>query len=217
MELGDDPFEVKLRNNYELLEDEFNESLKRKKMLDEKIENFRKTHLMLPASKVNELYATLTKKNADIYIQRSKQLYSGSSLRSHLVLWHFEMLEVLALADPSFHGTQRVVDLIQQLDPESPYPEEGLEFSSLWCRRVSGSIKSVTCQLRDFPQLLLDWHDFHWWGTLIGAEQEASPRARRSSIVEVGQPWGNMTVERSMPSLKFYHELTWGKLSSITY
>lgn len=27
--------------------------------------------------------------------------------------------------------------------------------------------------------------------------------------MEVGQPWGNMTVERSMPSLKFYHELTW--------
>ncbi|XP_029850428.2 protein KIAA0100 [Ixodes scapularis] len=209
VELGDDPFEVKLRNNYELLEDEYHESLKRKKMLDEKIETFRKTHLMLPASKVNELYATLTKKNADIYIQRSKQLYSGAPLRSRLVRWHFEQFELLALADPSYHGTQRVVELIQHLDPESPYPEEGLEFSTLWCRKVNGSIKAVTCQLRDFPQLLLDWRDFNWWGTLAGAEQEASHRAKRTSVVEVGYPWSNMTVERSMSSLKFYHDLTW--------
>ncbi|KAG0425423.1 hypothetical protein HPB47_027401, partial [Ixodes persulcatus] len=155
-----------------LLEDEYHESLKRKKMLDEKIETFRKTHLMLPASKVNELYATLTKKNADIYIQRSKQLYSGAPLRSRLVRWHFEQFELLALADPSYHGTQRVVELIQHLDPE----RGRLEFSTLWCRKVNGSIKAVTCQLRDFPQLLLDWRDFNWWGTLAGAEQEASHR-----------------------------------------
>ncbi|CAN7988597.1 unnamed protein product [Ixodes pacificus] len=213
VELGDDPFEVKLRNNYELLEDEYHESLKRKKMLDEKIETFRKTHLMLPASKVNELYATLTKKNADIYIQRSKQLYSGAPLRSRLVRWQFEQFELLALADPSYHGTQRVVELIQHLDPESPYPEEGLEFSTLWCRKVNGSIKAVTCQLRDFPQLLLDWRDFNWWGTLAGAEQEASHRAKRTSVVEVGYPWSNMTVERSMSSLKFYHDLTWGNMT----
>lgn len=67
---------------------------------------------------MNELYATLTKKNADIYIQRSKQLYSGAPLRSRLVRWHFEQFELLALADPSYHGTQRVVELIQHLDPE---------------------------------------------------------------------------------------------------
>lgn len=66
---------------------------------------------------------------------------------------------------------ERVVALLS-----SPYPEEGLEFSTLWCRKVNGSIKAVTCQLRDFPQLLLDWRDFNWWGTLAGAEQEASHR-----------------------------------------
>lgn len=36
-EMSDDPFEVKLRDNYELLEDEYKENIKRQKMLEEKV------------------------------------------------------------------------------------------------------------------------------------------------------------------------------------
>ncbi|XP_064459763.1 protein hobbit-like [Ornithodoros turicata] len=209
VEIGDDPFEVKLRDNYELLEDEYHESIKRKKVLDERI-GLRTTHRMHPGlAKVSEVYASLTKKNADIYILRSRQLYSAADMRTHLVVWTFEQLDILALADPSYHGTDKVVKVIQQLDPESPYPEEGVEFSTLWCRTLNGSLKTMTCQLRDFPLLLVDWRDLNWWGILAGAEQEASPRAIRSSVVEVSKPWSNTTIYRSMPSLKYYHDLTW--------
>lgn len=36
--------------------------------------------------------------------------------------------------------------------------------------------------------------------------------AKRSSVVEVDEPWGNVVIERSMPSLKFYHDLTFGNV-----
>lgn len=35
--MSDDPFEVKLRDNFELLADEYSESIKRAKMLKEKV------------------------------------------------------------------------------------------------------------------------------------------------------------------------------------
>jgi hypothetical protein len=30
--------------------------------------------------------------------------------------------------------------------------------------------------------------------------------ARRGVVIELGEPWGDVTVERSMTALKFYHD-----------
>ena len=58
LQLCDDPFEVKLRDNYQLREDEFRESLKRKRMLDSKIEELRRTHPLL--TQVPDVPSSLT-------------------------------------------------------------------------------------------------------------------------------------------------------------
>ena len=46
---------MKLRYNYELLEDEYQESCKRIKALDARIEELRKTMFLFPAGKIEEV------------------------------------------------------------------------------------------------------------------------------------------------------------------
>ncbi|XP_069668639.1 protein hobbit isoform X2 [Periplaneta americana] len=205
-EMSDDPFEVRLRDNYELLEDEYKESLKRQKMLDVKVAELCKAHLLLPAGKVEELYASLSKRNTEIYVQRSKQMCRAAPARTRLFAWLMNDVEILSLADPSIHGAENAVRIMTEIDPDSPWPEEGLEFTTLWCRSICASCKEWKFQLRDFPQPLLDIKDLHIWGRLVGAEQEATRRAKRGVVIELGEPWGDVTVERSMTSLKFYHD-----------
>ena len=75
IEVGDDPFEVKLRDNYELLEDEYFENQKRLQVLDAKINQLYKTNLLMSSSKIDDLRKQLQEKSSSIYIQRSRKLY----------------------------------------------------------------------------------------------------------------------------------------------
>ena len=161
MQLCDDPFEVKLRDNYELREDEFREGLKRKRMLDAKIEELRRTHPLLTQGKIDELYANLGNKNVEIYVQRAQRMYDeGRPMRTALFRWQMESVDIMALADPSFNGYYNVVEQIQQMDPDSPWPEPTLEgpakFVTLWCRAVRATARQWRFLLRDFPQPLMD-------------------------------------------------------------
>ncbi|XP_067136363.1 protein hobbit [Centruroides vittatus] len=209
MEIEDDPFEVKLRDNFELLEDEYHESLKRRRILDEKIEKLIKRKLLLPAAKLEELYATFAKKNAEIYIKRSQQLYQHTKKRTNLLLWKLDEIDIMFVADLSYHGKERVLTSMREIDDSSPFPEEEIEFCTLWCRMIQANISSITVSLRDFPQALIELRKLHIWGKLIGAEQEGSYRAKRKSVVEIDEPWSNVDIERNMGFLKFYHDLTW--------
>ncbi|XP_044758159.1 protein KIAA0100 isoform X2 [Coccinella septempunctata] len=204
-EMSDDPFEVKLRDNFELLVDEYNESLKRQKVLKEKVAQLCKIYLHLPAGTVDDLFSKLKQKNAEIYIQRSKQMQQTAA-RTRLFAWNMTKLEIIVLADPSMYGLNNVINMMREIDSDAPWPEEGIEFSTLWCRIVSLRCREWKFQLRDFPQPLMDIRQFFINGTLIGAEQQAPRRAVRTVKVELGEPFEPFYVERGMLPMKFYHD-----------
>ncbi|XP_046965412.1 protein KIAA0100 [Vanessa cardui] len=204
IEMSDDPFEVRLRDNYELLEDEYKESQKRRTMLDAKVQELCKPHLFLPAGKVEELYAALRHKDAQIYVQRTR---AAPPPRTRLVACVVSALSLLALADRSVHGARRASARLRHLDPDSPWPEDGIEFTTLWCRAVSVSCALWQLRLRDFPQPLLSLSELKLWGTLMAAEEQPPPRAVRTVVIDQGEPWGKFELERSMMPLKWYYDL----------
>lgn len=148
LELSDDPFEVKLRDNYVLLVDEYHESLKRKQRLDQKIREKCSERLLLPAGMLEELYANLIRMNSEIYVQRSKKINEAGPPRTRLFAWILTDLQIMAMADPSIHGKENVTAMMREIDAESPWPEEGLDFITLWCRAVNISCSEWKFMLR---------------------------------------------------------------------
>lgn len=133
----DDVFEIKLRDNYELMKDESKESAKRLQLLDKKVADLRKQHgELLPARKIEELYSSLEKKHIEIYIQRSRRLYINTPMRKSLLTWTVSDLELVVLADQSLHGPERVREQLRDIDGVSPFPREGLPLVVQWCRAV---------------------------------------------------------------------------------
>lgn len=133
----DDIFEIKLRDNYELMKDESKESAKRLQLLDKKVADLRKQHgELLPARKIEELYSSLEKKHIEIYIQRSRRLYANTPMRKSLLTWTVSDLELVVLADQSLHGPERVREQLRDIDGISPFPRDGLPLVVQWCRAV---------------------------------------------------------------------------------
>lgn len=133
----DDVFEIKLRDNYELMKDESKESAKRLQLLDKKVAELRKQHgELLPARKIEELYSSLEKKHIEIYIQRSRRLYANTPMRKSLLTWTVSDLELVVLADEALHGPEKVIEQMRDIDKISPFPRDGLPLVVQWCRAV---------------------------------------------------------------------------------
>ncbi|XP_022052501.2 protein KIAA0100 isoform X1 [Acanthochromis polyacanthus] len=203
----DDIFEIKLRDNYELMKDESKESAKRLQLLDKKVADLRKQHgELLPARKIEELYSSLEKKHIEIYIQRSRRLYANTPMRKSLLTWTVSDLELVVLADQSLHGPERVREQLRDIDGISPFPRDGLPLVVQWCRAVKFKLAAFLVRIRDYPRYLFEIRDWELSGRLIGTEQDGHARAHRKEIVPLGPPWGDVTVHRNMPPLKFYYD-----------
>jgi len=83
---------------------------------------------------VEAAYESLQLKTADVYIQRARQLYSIAPQRTSLLLWTLDDVRVVAMADPSHHGYDDVVRLMQEIDP-SRFVSETFGFA-LFCTAV---------------------------------------------------------------------------------
>ncbi|XP_041850668.1 protein KIAA0100-like isoform X2 [Melanotaenia boesemani] len=203
----DDVFEIKLRDNYELMKDESKESAKRLQLLDKKVADLRKQHgELLPARKIEELYSSLEKKHIEIYIQRSRRLYTNTPMRKSLLTWTVSDLELVVLADQSLHGPERVREQLRDIDGVSPFPRDGLPLVVQWCRAVKFKLSAFLVRIRDYPRYLFEIRDWDLSGRLIGTEQDGQSRAHRKVTVPLGPPWGDVTVHRNMPPLKFYYD-----------
>ena len=148
MRIEDDPFEIKLRNNYELQDEEHIESEKRKQVFDSKIEELRRTSF-LPDAKIEELKVALQRKDADIYINRHKKQYScpdAENPRLYLFTVKSEGIHVQAVADLSYTGYDKLIHILShRLDTVSPLSED-VRFSTIWCRYVYARIDNLICR-----------------------------------------------------------------------
>ncbi|XP_028857357.1 protein KIAA0100-like isoform X2 [Denticeps clupeoides] len=204
----DDVFEIKLRDNYELMKDESKESAKRLQLLDRKVAELRKQHgELLPARKIEELYTSLERKHIEIYIQRSRRLYANTPMRKSLLTWTAADLELAVLADRSLHGPERVHQQLRDIDGVSPFPRDGLPLVAQWCRAVRVQLSSFLVRIRDYPRYLFEIREWTLSGRMMGTEQDGHPRARRRQVVQLGAPWGDVTLLRNIPPLKFYYDL----------
>ncbi|CAL9684155.1 unnamed protein product [Knipowitschia caucasica] len=203
----DDVFEIKLRDNYELMKDESKESAKRLQLLDKKVADLRKQHgELLPARKIEELYSSLERKHIEIYIQRSRRLYANTPMRKSLLTWTVSDVELVVLADESLHGPERVREQLRDIDWISPFPREGLPLVVQWCRAVKFKLAAFLVRIRDYPRYLFEIRDWQLSGRLVGTEQDGLVRGHRKKIFKLGAPWGDVTVHRNIPPLKFYYD-----------
>nr|CAB3258519.1 UPF0378 protein KIAA0100-like [Phallusia mammillata] len=212
-ELADWLFECRLHDNHELMMDEWTESEKRRRVLDQRMAEMRRQRgEILPAKKVEELYRKLAHTNIKIYQTRSRKMYKHRS-PSVLLTWSLTNFTASVLADETTHGMRNAMETIKTIDHVSPFPYKNFdgddpEFVTLWCRHIRLNAGRHQVRLRNYPQCMMDYTDWKVEGKFCGAEQKGPPSAQRTEYVPLPAPWDRAAVLRNMPALKFYYDLT---------
>uniref|UniRef100_A0A7E4W368 Fmp27_GFWDK domain-containing protein n=1 Tax=Panagrellus redivivus TaxID=6233 RepID=A0A7E4W368_PANRE len=206
MQMNDDPFEVQLQTIYEVMMDEIFERERRRQILEEKIQLLLRDDPLFPKSKIDALYQKLASKDAQIYVDRVRQVQQPGAHRQ-LFLWSIKDFELHTFADLSLHGKDNVVKQMQRVNPEAQLNPDYMDFSTLWARAVELDIAESKMQFRDYPLPYMNIKEAYYWGTICGAEHLAGDRSIREQYVDLPEPWGTYKISRNMCPLKFYYDL----------
>ena len=196
-EIEDDPFEIKLDYNYALMLDEYHESVKRRQKLNER-QLIKDKHLE------NQAYEILKEREAYVYIQRSKKMYE-KPIRTQLFIWSANDIDLQAIIDPKWNGTENCIKMLKKIDKESTLPAN-VSFLILWCRYVNLNIKNTKLIFRDYAQPFLQLNEFHIWGYFLVSEIAPSVCAVRDIILTLDESKMKFKMQRSISPLKFYHD-----------
>uniref|UniRef100_A0A183BTF5 Fmp27_GFWDK domain-containing protein n=1 Tax=Globodera pallida TaxID=36090 RepID=A0A183BTF5_GLOPA len=71
---------------------------------------------------------------------------------------------------------------IRNFNPESHFPVEHSEFSTLWARAVELEVSQSRMLFRDYPLPYMHLRKANFWGTLVGAEQLMESRSVRQQF-----------------------------------
>jgi hypothetical protein len=131
--MNDDPFENRLQLIYEISMDEVFERERRCQMLDQKVEQLKRDDTGLSSktcylliclilytyleSKLDALYQSLAKKDAQIYVERINK--AKKQVQRHLLSWRLKGFDLKAFADLSLHGKDNVLKCIRSYNPEA--------------------------------------------------------------------------------------------------
>ena len=206
LSFDDDPFEVQLDFNYELMQDEASEQKKRQRLLANKLKQLEAQGQVLTEPVLTKLYKTLEQTDATIYCQRAKQMHSSSTQIPPLFLVLMTGLRFTALSDLQLHGHDKLFKAMVQMDVESTIPEDGLHHLMYFGFKTNTWFDRLEMQLRDYPRKLAEMVNTRMVGAMIIAEPAAPLRAIRTDSLTVGGE--KMVVRKGMTPIKVYHDLS---------